>query len=297
MRNNFDLPHVAARVDPRAARCARLSSAFVLLVPFALSLPGCGVFVMQKEHDALTERTAQIERREAEERAELAALRADLAASRERLENALRANADNGSELFSSKQRINEVAGRLDEVSHGVEENRRDLSASRAELSQRLDELKKQIPPPAPPAPPPPPPLAVPQDKAAHLQALREAKDKKDHATVRLLGPEYVLRYPNDDSADLALLLVAEADREDGRPASALGSYNRLLKLYPRSRLLDRTLYGMGEAYLTMHDCTNAKLAYQACDSRFAREKTGQEAKAKLALIAKAPPGLCAPPE
>ena len=114
---------------------------------------------------------------------------------------------------------------------------------------------------------------------------------------MRALGPEYLNRYPSDESADAALLMVAEADREDSRPASALGSYNRMLKLFPRTKLLDRTLYGMGEAYLMMHDCGNAKLAYQSCETRFAKEKIGQEAKAKLATIAKAPPGLCAPPE
>ena len=253
---------------------------------------GCGVFVMQKEHDAVVARTADLEKRETAERAEVAALRADLTASRERLENALRANADNGSELFSSKQRINEVAGRLDEVAHSVEETKRDVQASRTELSARLDDMKKQMATAPTPAPAP---ITVPGDKAAHLAALKEAKDRKDNAAVRVLGPEYLNRYPTDDSADLALFLVAEADREDGRPASALGNYNRMLKLFPRSRLLDKTLYGMGEAYLTMHDCGNAKLAYQACETRFRQQKIGQDAKAKLDLIAKGAPGLCAP--
>lgn len=268
---------------------------FFAIVACSSSLLHCGVFVMQKEYDTLAERTAQMEKREAAAHAEVTALRADLAASRERMENALRANAENGSEVFTSKQRINEVAGRLDEVSHGVEETKRDLEASRTELSTKLDELKKQIPPPLPPAPAAPPPLAVPQDKAAHMTALTDAKVKKDYGAVRLLGPEYLNRYPHDDSADLALFLVAEADREDSRPASALGHYNRLLKLFPRSRLLDKTLYGMGEAYLTMHDCGNAKLAYQSCETRFRKDKIGQDAKAKLDLITKAPPGLCAP--
>jgi TolA-binding protein len=239
-------------------------------------------------------RAAALERSDAQSRAEVATMRADLQATRERLDNALKANADNGSELFTSKQRINEVAGRIDEVAHGLEDTKRDLQATRTELSARVDDLKKQIPPPAPPAPPPP---QVPVDKAAHFAALREAKDKHDFATVRALGPEYLNRYPTDDNADAALLMVAEADREDGRPASALGTYNRMLKLFPHTRLLDKTLYGMGEAYLTMHDCANAKLAYQACETRFAREKTGLEAKTKLATIAKAPPGLCAPPD
>jgi hypothetical protein len=51
----------------------------------------------------------------------------------------------------------------------------------------------------------------------------------------------------------------------------------------------------MGDAYLLMHDCTNAKLAYDTCEKRFTREKIGGEAKAKIDQIGKNPPGLCAP--
>lgn len=269
----------------------RRVAVFALLI----STAHCGTFVLKQDYDALAEKSARMEKDLAATRAEMTALRADLAASRERMENALRANAENGSEVFSSKQRLNELAGRLDEVSHGMEENKRDIAASRTELSTKLDELKKQIPASVPPAATTTAPPAIPADKAAHLNALTEAKVKKDYATVRVLGPEYLNRYPNDESADLALFLVAEADREDSRPASALGQYNRLLKLFPRSRLLDKTLFGMGEAYLTMHDCGNAKLAYQSCETRFRRDKIGQDAKAKLELITKAPPGLCAP--
>jgi TolA-binding protein len=270
---------------------------FITAAVAGAALPGCGFFVTQKQYDGVVDRAAALERSEAQSRAEVAALRADLQATRERLDNALKTNADNGSELFTSKQRINELAGRVDEVGHGLDDTKRDLVATRTEVNARVDELKKQIPPPAPPAPAAPPAPTVPTDKAAHLAALRSANDKHDFSTVRALGTEYLNRYPTDENADAALLMVAEADREDGRPASALGSYNRMLRLFPRTKLLDRTLYGMGEAYMMMHDCQNAKLAYQSCETRFGKVQIGKDAKAKLATIAKAPPGLCAPPE
>ena len=114
--------------------------------------------------------------------------------------------------------------------------------------------------------------------------------------SVRALAPEYVNRYPTDDKADEALFFAGDADLSDGRPSSALGNFNRLLKLFPRSNVLDRTLYGMGEAYMMMHDCANAKLAFQACESRFSKEKIGGDARAKIAAIGKNPPGMCAPP-
>jgi TolA-binding protein len=221
------------------------------------------------------------------------ALRADLEATRQRLDNALRANADSSSDLMTSKQRINELAGRVDEASHGVDELKRDVAASRTEIYARIDDLKRAQQPTPTPAPAP---VQVPADKTAHYKLIEEAHTKRDWATVRAVASEYVNRYPGDDRSDEALFFAGDADLSEGRPSSALGNYNRLLKLYPRSNVLDKTLYGMGEAYMTMHDCANAKLAYEACDKRFAKEKVGAEARAKLQVIAKNAPGTCAPP-
>lgn len=225
-------------------------------------------------------------------RAELAQARSDLEATRQRLDNALRANADSSTDLIASKQRLNDLAGRVDEVQHGVDDVKRDVAATRTEIYARLDDLKRT----QQPTTPTPPPLAIPADKATHFRQLSEAHAKKDWPTVRTLGAEYVNRYATDEHTDEALFFLGDGDLQDGRPTSALGHFNRLLKLFPRSAVLDKTLYDMGEAYLVMHDCTNAKLAFDACEKRFPKAKPGIDSKAKLATIAQNPPGLCAPP-
>lgn len=263
-----------------------------LLITTVLFVPGC--IVTQRDHDALAAKTALMEKDTTQSRTEVLALRADLEATRQRLDNALRANADATGDSMTSKQRVNDLAGRVDEVKHGTEELRRDVSSSRTELHARIDELKRNQQAPAVVVPPPAP-IAVPADRAAHFKQLEEAYEKKDWVTLRALGPEYVNRYPSDDKADETIFYVGSADLQDGRPSSALGQFNRLLKLFPRSNVLDRTLNAMGDAYLMMHDCTNAKLAYDACEKRFSKDKTGTEAKAKIDQIGKNPPGMCAP--
>lgn len=260
----------------------------VLALGSSFALVGC--VVTQRDHEALAAREAQVEQDLQKARSELAQTRADLEATRQRLDNALRASADSSSDLMSSKARINDLAGRVDEAQHGVEDVRREIGATRTEIYARIDEMKRSQPAAAPP------PIAVPADRATHLKQLEDAHAKRDWATVRALGSEYVNRYATDEHADQALFFVGDGDLADGRPSSALASFNRLLKLFPRSTFLDRTLYDMGEAYLLMHDCANAKLAYEACEKRFAKTKSGTEAHAKLQTIAKNPPGLCAPP-
>jgi TolA-binding protein len=247
---------------------------------------------MQKDHEAVAARAAEADKQAAAARAEVTALRADLEATRQRLDNALRANADSSTETMSTKQRLNDLAGRLDEASHGLEELRKDVAASRTEIYARMDDLKRAQQATPVPAPPP---VQVPQDKAVHYKQLEDAHGKKDWAMVRALAPEYVNRYPTDDKADEALFYAGDADLTDGRPTSALGNFNRLLKLFPRSNVLDRTLYGMGEAYMMMHDCANAKLAYEACERRYSKDKIGADSRAKLGVIVKNAPGTCAP--
>lgn len=259
-----------------------------------LTLASTGCLVQQRDHDALTAKQVETQKQVEMARAETAAVRADLEATRQRLDNALRANADSSSDMMSSKQRINDLGGRVDEVRHDVDELKKEVGSSRTEIYARMDEMRR-MQAAAAPAVAAPPPVAVPQDKGAHFAQLKDAHVKRDWSVVRLLGPEYVNRYPTDEHADEALYLMGDADLSDGRPSSALGNFNRLLKLFPRSKVLDKTLYAMGEAYMTMHDCANAKLAYEACEKRFSKDKIGADARAKLQTIAKNPPGLCAP--
>jgi TolA-binding protein len=260
-----------------------------IVVALALSVSGC--LVSKKEHDEVAARVTESQKQLAAARAEIAATRSELEATRERLDNALRANADSSAESMSSKQRLNDLAGRIDEANHGIADLKRDVAASRTEIYARIDDLKRG----QAAAPPPPPPVSVPTDRNAHYKQLEEAHAKRDWAVVRTLATEYVNRYASDDKADEALYYAGDADLADGRPSSALGNFNRLLKLFPRSNVLNVTLYAMGEAYMMMHDCVNAKLAYEACERRFPKEKVGADARARLQVIAKNAPGTCAP--
>ncbi len=266
-------------------------SGFVVVALLA-SLSGCGIFATKQEFDAEVAKTVALEKTLEQSRAEGAAVRADLEATRARLDNALRANADNGSDMMSSKARLNDLAGRMDEVSHGLDEARKDLVSTRTEVDARIDDLKRAQ---AVQATPPPPPVAIPAEKAPHFAAVEAAYTKKDFALVRTLGHEYSTRYATDEKTDDVLYMIADADLQDGRPSSALGEFNRILKLFPRSKLLAKTLFGMGDAYLVLHDCPNAKLAYGACEARFAKEKIGVDAKQRIGKIDKPAPGMCAP--
>ncbi len=270
---------------------AALSGA-ALLGALGVFTTGCGVFAQQRDFDALKAQNEALARRVQTDEADLAATKADLAGTRDRLENALRANADTGSDILSSKARINDLAGRADELAHSLDEIRKIQQDTRNEIDTKLDAITRQQ---AEQKAPLPPPVQIPADRETHYQAVNGAFTQKDWPLVRSLGHEYVVRYPTDDHADDVQFLLGDADLQDNRPTSALGEFNRLLKVYPRSDKLDKTLFAMGDAYMQLHDCGNAKLAYGAVQQRFGKEKLGAQAKGKIAEIDHPAPGTCAP--
>ncbi|WP_394823378.1 tetratricopeptide repeat protein [Pendulispora albinea] len=252
---------------------------------------GCGVFVRQKDYDAEVARVDALNKTIEQQKQEMATLRADLDATRERLDNATRAYADKGEDIVAQRNRVNTLAGQLDERTRAVEDLRKEVGSVRDEVNARLDELKRaqEVQPTKPP------PVTIPADKAQHHAATEAAYAQKDWGLTRTLGREYVSRYPTDDKTDDVLYLMGDADLQEGRPATALGEFNRVLKLNPKSNVLDKTLYAMGQAYLTLHDCEDAKLAFQSCVNRYPKQKIGIDAKQQLARIAQKPAGLCAP--
>jgi TolA-binding protein len=265
----------------------------LLLTVVLLAPGGCAT---KRDLERLADRNTVLEKKATFAESENLRLRADVEGLRTRLENALRANADSGSDLLSTKQRLNDMLAREDDLQHSMEEVRKELTASRTELYARLDDVKRAqsaaVAGAAAAAAPP-----IPADRSAHLTAIREAYAKRDWALVRLFAPEYAIRYPDQDGADFALYYAGDADLKDNRPASAVGNFNRFLKLFgTKSTVLDRALIGMGDAYLALHDCQNAKLAFQTCEKRFTKEPSGREARTRLASLAAPAAGVCAVP-
>ena len=276
-----------------AASTSRFAEAARVVAVAAVAFAASGCFTLQRDHEALAANNDALEKTVDTQKQELAAVKADIDATRQRLDNALRANADTGNDVMGEKARLNALVGRMDEASHSIDELRKELASTRGEIDARLDEMKRTQEASQAPKPPP---VTIPADKTAHFAAIEAAYAQKDWGLTRTLGREFVNRYPTDEKADDVYFVMGDADLKDGRPASALGEFNRVLKATPPSNVLDKTLFAMGDAYLAMHDCANARLAYDSCNKRFPKEKLGTDAKTRVASIDHPTPGMCAPP-
>ncbi len=242
---------------------------------FAAVLPGC--WASQSEVSDIKDK---LDKELTSARASVKQLETDLAATRTRLDNALKANAENGSDLSSSKQRIAQLTGRVEEANHAAEEAKREVAQLRAEMSKGSQGgAASSIP--------------IPADKTAHFAAVDDAYRRHDFSTLRALGGDYASRYPSDEKSDIVLFYLGDAELKDGRPTAALASFNKLLKSFPKSKTMPMTLFDMGEAYLALHNCPDAKLAFNSCVSHAGADQVGKDAKERIKKIDSKPAGLC----
>ena len=261
-------------------------------IAFALmgSVVLTGCFASKSSVRENTARAEILEKQRVEDQKLIYEVRNEIYATRTRLEQALRASADQGTEVLSEKLRINAALGKSDENAFNIDQVRRELASTRADLDKRLDEIKRAQEASKTAVPPP---VSIPNDREQHFAAIESALLSRDYTLTRTLAREYSTRYPADDKNDDVAYLKGDADLKDGRPASALGEFNRVLKSTPPSNVLDKAIFGMGEAYLLMHDCVNAKDAFKLVVKKYPRDVLARESEKRIAGIDRPAPGVC----
>ncbi len=262
------------------------------VVPFLVLLTACATVkreefqALKGSHDALRQRHETLQ-------AENDKLKIDLSTTRERLDNALRANADAKENLLNAGAQAARLEGRIEELAQADEEGRRQQDMQRANLEVQLRELDKEIKDvgtklnelASKPPPPPPPTIPVPPEKNAHFAALERANDLRDWAAVRILASEFAARYPTDEKLEGVYFYRGNAEAALGQHATAIGEYSKVMKAGPKSVFLPRALLALGESYSALGNCSDAKTALEMCEKRYRKEQVGRDAKAALTKL------------
>lgn len=234
---------------------------------------------------------------------EIEALRADLNLERERLAEKMagleemtekaasvvtRDNADRGVRMDQIQERTALLEGQLAELRYSMEKLSSEVAAHQADMEKRVDLLARKagvdssinvedIPP----------------DRTAHYRAAREAFDAGDHSKSRALLREYLTRYPDDDRADDAQYLIGAGYLQEGKPATALGEFRKVISQYGKGNALNSALLGMADAFFQLNACTDAKKALDALLRRKPPRSVKRKIERKLREINKAPPNYC----
>ncbi|MCB9667581.1 MAG: tetratricopeptide repeat protein [Myxococcales bacterium] len=133
----------------------------------------------------------------------------------------------------------------------------------------------------------------IPARKEAHFDAARAAYGAGEYNQARSLDREYVRRYPKDGRADDAQYWIGAGYLEQKKPATALGEWRKVIATYPKSDMLDKTLFNMAEAFWQLQACTDAKGALKALIDGHKQSPLRKSAQQKLKKIKQAQSGYC----
>lgn len=203
-------------------------------------------------------------------------------------ESLTRSSADRGAQTDQIQDRLAALEGQLAELQHSSDKTFQDISSKLSDLSKRVDQLARKIGIDIPM-----PSSEIPADKTAHFNAAAVAFNAGDYSKSRALFREYLARYPDDDNADNALYWIGSGYLAEGKPATALGEFRKVISDYGKGDAVDPALLDMAEAFFQLHACSDAKSALETLLGRKLSKELQRSAKQKLEDIKKAAPAYC----
>jgi TolA-binding protein len=259
-------------------------------------LPAVGCWMTTAQGERLQEageaRDSEITRLRGELYAEREQFDAKVQKLEEVLEKATRLltrnSADRGAQVDQLQERLALLEGQLAELRHELETASHEIAHRHADLELRINQLAHKAGIDMPVAI-----SDIPADKAAHFSAAGDAFDKGEHPKARALYREYLTRYPEDDKAGAAQYWIGASYLGEGKPATALGEFRKVISKHGESDALDLALLGMGEAFYRLHACTDAKNALEALLRRKPKGQLEKDARKKLEEVEKAPDNYC----
>jgi TolA-binding protein len=259
----------------------------------ALSLLGC---YSKSSGERLAREASDRERRLVALEEGMSAERAEMETKMAELERVLeqatgvvtRNSADLGTEVQRLREQLQVLEGELAEVRNELTSTQRALSEQQQEIDRRIQQFARKagvdMPVDA---------SQIPSDRAEHFAAAQRAHQGGDRSTARALYREYVTRYATDSHADDAQYAIGKTYLEDGRPASALAEFRKVIADFRTGDIVDRALFDMAEAFYALHACTDARSALEALIAAHPRSPLVQQARSKLRDIQRAPRGYC----
>ncbi len=267
------------------------SCGIVAVALCAMLSTGC-FWTSKSEGDQLKKRVSSLESGLLEERKKLADQLVEAQDKINRLEDLLdratRVLAKNNTDIELRVQQLEEqgdtVRGSLSEMQNTVnvlqkswEDNQKLLNAGgdKSGMEQPLDSAQ------------------IPVDKKGHFDAARTAYEAGEYAKARSLDREYIQRYSKDAHADDAQYWIGAGYLQQKKPATALGEFRKVIATYPKSDVLDKTLFDMAEAFWQLQACTDAKSALTALIEGHKKSSLRVAAQQKLKKIKQARRGYC----
>jgi TolA-binding protein len=228
-----------------------------------------------KLRDDLSQLSKRMETIEQQTKDQMARLRKLLDEATALLE---RNSADLGTKVARSETDISAITGKIEEAKYLLDELQKrlvSLELSQQKTSQDTAKIIERVAP------------TMPEDKEALWKEAqtRLAGGMRDDARRFLRG--FIQRFPNDPRASLAQLQVGQAFAQDFKYSSAVAEYLAVMSRFSRAPEVPDAMWFLGEAYVAMKYCTDAKAIFQDLAKRYPKSPRAAQVKDRLRDITK----------
>jgi tol-pal system protein YbgF len=100
---------------------------------------------------------------------------------------------------------------------------------------------------------------AGPPDKDALFEQGKAKLAAGEHEEARRLLRQFITQYPQDPRAAQAQLMHGDSYFQQKKYAAAIGEFQKVIDNHPRSPTIEEAMYKIGESFLALHYCTDAK--------------------------------------
>ncbi len=269
-------------------------------VAIAIVVPAC--FASAGSVRTLEQRMGVVENRDEERRRQLsqAVERAsqEVRTLTQQLEQAraqTRNLADLGVRLDGLDEQLRTVNGGLAELRRAVETSGTDVASLRstlvaqvAAIERRVLEVERRTGLAAAVDP-----NQIPQNPADIMTQARAALTARDYVRTRALAAALLQRAPQDALADDARLLIGRSFAQEGRNATAVQEYQRVLTDFPTGDAVPDALTELSDALVRLGMCEPAQRTLRILIDRHGSTPQGQAARRRLEDVRRLPRQAC----
>ena len=199
-----------------------------------------------------------------------------------------RNSADQGQQIEGLQRRMDGLEGKIAESKHATKTSLEEQNQRSEAFDNRLNDIARAAGMDVA--------LSadeIPKRKTAHFEAGEKALRQGDFARSRAFFMRFIERFPTDDLVDNAKHSIGVSYLKQGRPASALSEFKKVLSDHRKGDVVDRTLFSMSDAFYELRSCDDAIKALEALQKSQRKSALIKDSKKRVAEIKAAGAAYC----
>jgi TolA-binding protein len=189
-----------------------------------------------------------------------------------------RNSADLGSKVARDESDIAALVGKLEEARHLLEEMQKRLAVMEQTQQKTTQEQQRIIERVAP---------TMPEDKEALWKESQTRLAGGMREDARRFLRSFIQRFPNDPRASQAQLQVGQSFAQEFKNGLAVAEYLAVMSRFARSPEVPEAMWLLGEVYVSMKYCTDAKAIFLDLSKRYPKSPRATQVKDRLRDIQK----------